>query len=193
MISAMKPLPFPFELVFDCPALVTADALVKGATLSALYAFWRSDCEPLPEDDAGLSIAAKCHTAQWYRARGRVKKAINALLPALATVYAKRRKAAQGKQAIGRLGGFKRVENSKEKAQLTAGKGSLSNPDTQRAMRPPTQSTQAAEKKGPSPIERLSDRTPPALPMQPTRAPVKRKPFAARGAHRDKQAVWLHD
>ena len=189
MIQPMKPLPFPFELVAASPALATADALVIGATISALCAYWQSGCQPLPEDDAGLAVVARCHTARWHRVRERVKRAISAILPTLTAVYAQRQKAALGKRAIGRLGGLVSAANRKEKAQPSVDKNSISPAYTQRAMRPPFESS-GNEVQKVKPITgtalHLTDPRPTAVPLQPIRLQTSRNAATSRDARRGK-------
>jgi len=188
----MKPLPFPFELVAASPALATADALVIGATISALCAYWQSGCQPLPEDDAGLAVVARCHTARWHRVRERVKRAISAILPTLTAVYAQRQKAALGKRAIGRLGGLvsaASVAKRKATVQPTVDKNSISPADTQRAMRPPLESSENEVQKV-KPITgtalHLTDPRPTAVPLQPIRLQTSRNAATSRDARRGK-------
>ena len=187
MIQPMKPLPFPFELVAASPALATADALVIGATISALCAYWQSGCQPLPEDDAGLAVVARCHTARWHRVRERVKRAISAILPTLTAVYAQRQKAALGKRAIGRLGGLvsaASVAKRKATVQPTVDKNSISPADTQRAMRPPFESSgNEVQKVKPTTgtASRLYDPPPSVVPLQATRLQASRNAAKSRG------------
>jgi hypothetical protein len=160
--------------------------------LSALHAFWRSDCAPLPESSTGLSVVARCDLSRWSRVQERVKRAINELTPKLTAVYAQAHKAAKGKREIGRLGGLASVAKRKQKVQPSADKVSSPALNPQRGISPPSQLPQPAARKARPragiPAALLSDQRPPALPMQPVRM-AHLKSAAARGTPCDKSGA----
>lgn len=80
----------PAELINEHPAVACMTALELGALWALSHAFWRAGCLPIPNEEATISVLAKCHTRRWYDVRAKVLPVWNAIYPKLATVYAER-------------------------------------------------------------------------------------------------------
>ena len=80
--------PFPTELLINSPLTMRLNALEMGALYCLATAYWVGQAIDLPDDDAALSVLARCHTRRWYDVRESVLEAWERLKPALASVYA---------------------------------------------------------------------------------------------------------
>lgn len=79
----------PASLVTDAPGAVHLSALELGALLALADTFWRSGVQPMPTNDAALSVLARCHMRRWVDIRSKVVPVWNAAIPSIAAVYAK--------------------------------------------------------------------------------------------------------
>lgn len=80
--------PFPTELLINSPLTMRLNALEMGALYCLATAYWVGQAVDLPNDDAALSVLARCHTRRWYDVRESVLEAWERLRPQLASVYA---------------------------------------------------------------------------------------------------------
>jgi uncharacterized protein YdaU (DUF1376 family) len=116
----MKPLPLPTAPILSAPTLATADAVVWGATLSILMAWWQGGCRPLPDSDAGLAVLARCHSRRWYNVREQVKLALSEIMPPLAAMYARQSEVAQVRSAMAYAAGVASAKARKHRVERSA-------------------------------------------------------------------------
>jgi hypothetical protein len=143
---------FPLELVASSPALTTADVVEYGATLSLLHAFWMSGGRPLPTEDVGLMLLARCYARRWSAVRERVREALNEIIPALSAAYARESRNAHTRQASARKAGIASAAKRKREAPASV-----------------------------HPVSMLCDGVSMAAPRQPSKATLAPQSFTARG------------
>ena len=73
--------PMPVEALLDHPVRMSLPSAARGMLDDLLFHFWRTECRPLPKDDASLFAISHAHRPTWVHHRKDILKIFHEIAP----------------------------------------------------------------------------------------------------------------